>query len=187
MGVTYKPTTAYPLTPSSHLCYPPCMSTRRKNRPQGKSKTPKIEHTSSADGRAKGKAIVLTVLREPEPIMVAADRAGVHRSTVTRWRQSDTEFDAQVKDAVLDGADVLISLLFQEARSTDPINRQAIMDALRVMGVLEGANANRRGLGEDRTPDFAIEELAQRALEQGFASTPKPLKVIDGDRIAKVT
>ncbi len=170
------------------------MSSQRKNEPQDGPKRPRTKakppakalHDKTDDGREKGKAIVLTMLRLPEPIMVAADKAGVHRSTVTRWRVADSEFDAQVKDAVLDGADVLISLLFQEARSTDPINRGAIMDALRVMGVLEGANANRRHL-DDRTPDFGVEELAQRAIEQGYVSTPKPLKVVDGDKLVKVT
>ena len=140
-------------------------------------------HRKTQESRAKGKAIILTTLRIPEPLMVAADRAGVHRSTVGRWRDEDAEFDAQVKDAVLDGADVLVSVLFEEARKG---NVPAINLALRVMGIIDGVSSSRREL-EDRIPDFNIEELAQRAIEQGYVSTPKPVKIIEGDKLAKVT
>jgi len=73
-------------------------------------------------------------------------------------------------------------VVYEQAREG---NLTACNMVLRWSGVYpDSVNAIR--FDEGRAADFAIEDLVQRALDQGFVSAPKPLNVIDGAGIIEV-
>lgn len=107
------------------------------------------------------------------------------RTTVWRWRQADQEFDALFRAAREDGTDIFRDLAHEKAREG---NVAAIALVLKMRGALPG-DLNWEGDGEEATigAAFTIEDLAQRAIDLGYVSTPKAVNEIDGTGIVKVT
>ena len=133
----------------------------------------------------KAKAAFLTLWREGWSVRKCAEAAKVDRTTIWRWRQVDRGFDKLFRAAREDGIDVFRDIAHEEARQRQS---WAVALVLKMKGALPG-DLNWEGDGEDTTTGAAltVEDLAQRAIERGYVSTPKALKEIDGADIVKVT
>ncbi len=135
--------------------------------------------------QAKAKAIFLTRYRDGDTVRDSAGAAGTERTTVWRWRQTDQAFDKLYRSAREDGTDVFRALANDEAKRG---NVAAIALVLKMRGALPG-DMNWEGDDQETAigAAFTVEDLAQRAIERGYVSTPKALKEIDGQDIVKVT
>ena len=142
-----------------------------------------LEH-KERDSTKKAKAAFLTQFREGWSILFCSSNASVNRSTVWRWRQVDQPFDKLYREAEQDGIDIYRDLAHVEAKKG---NVAAIGLVLKMKGALPGdLNAN-ESVDVAIGAAFTVEDLAQRAIDRGYVSTPKALKEIDGTDIVKVT
>lgn len=140
-------------------------------------------HNADATARPRAKAAFLTRYREGWSVRRCAEAAGTERTTVWRWRQVDQEFDGLYRAAREDGTDIFRDLANEKAREG---NVAAIALVLKMRGAFPG-DLNWEGGGEEAAVGaaFTVEDLAQRAIDRGYVSTPKPLREIDGADIAK--
>ena len=134
---------------------------------------------------AKAKAAFLTLWREGWSVRKCAETAKVDRTTIWRWRQTDQAFDKLFRAAREDGIDVFRDIAHEEARLHQS---WAVALVLKMKGAIPG-DLNWEGDDGDTAIGAAltVEDLAQRAIERGYVSTPKALKEIDGGDIVKVT
>ena len=157
-------------------------------KPNGKrSRNPATLERLNDDPNAHGKAktVFLLHFREGWSVRFCSDKAKVERTTIWRWRQADQTFDKLYRSAREDGTDVFRDKAHEAARDG---NVAAIALVLKMKGALPG-DMNWAVGDEDTIVGAAltIEDLAQRAIERGYVSTPKALKEIDGADIVKVT
>ncbi len=136
-------------------------------------------HNADPTALPKSKAAFLTQYREGWSVRSCAETAQVDRTTVWRWRQADREFDTLYRAAREDGTDIFRDLANEKAREG---NVAAIALVLKMRGALPG-DLNWEGGGEEAAVGaaFTVEDLAQRAIERGYVSTPQALKEIDED------
>lgn len=131
---------------------------------------------------SRAKASFLTSYREGWSIRKCAEGAGVERTTIWRWRQVDSDFDGLYRAAREDGTDVYRDLAYDQARAG---NVAAIALVLRFRGALPRADQVQP---EDEMDivvgaKLTVEELVQRAVEQGVAIVPA---IMDGEGIVTI-
>ena len=135
--------------------------------------------------QAKAKAAFLTLWRDGWSVRKCAEAAKVERTTIWRWRQQDQAFDRLYRVAREDGIDVFRDIAHEEARQHVS---WAVALVLKMKGALPG-DVHWEGDQEETTigAAFTVEDLAQRAVERGYVTAPRPVKEIDGAGIVKVT
>lgn len=159
--------------------------TTKKTKVRNRNHASLERHNADPTAQSKAKAAFLTRFREGWSVRSCADVAQVDRTTVWRWRQVDQSFDKLYRAAREDGTDVFRDLAHIEAHGGSVA---AISLVLKMKGALPG-DMNWEGEGQDTAIGAAltVEDLAQRAIERGYVSTPKALREIDGADIVKVT
>lgn len=84
------------------------------------SKRAQAAREAATKRRAKRKQVILDAVAAGMSLTQAAERAGVHRMTVTKWRDKDPEFDAAYDVALEQGADRLEDRVLEISRSDTP-------------------------------------------------------------------
>lgn len=122
--------------------------------------------------------------RHGRSVLASSEAAGVDRTTIFRWRQVDQEFDRLYRAAREDGTDVIKDVVYEQALAG---NLTACGMVLKWRGAFPG-DLHWEGDSEETAVGaaFTVEDLAQRAIDRGYVSTPKPLREIDGDGIVKL-
>lgn len=116
-----------------------------------------------ANDVARAKQKILQKLGEGYSLKRAATAGGVHRKTLTNWRDEDEEFDTQCSEAIEAGTDEIEDVALNQAKRGNGIVTMFLLNARRPDKFKRGVNK------EDAAPSISFTLNIGNSVQQTVA------------------